>query len=304
MSEIIKGTGGRRTHIRSPLMRESLMDRQVLASTDTEQVRPIMPDVNVLAIGGRSILDRGREAILPLLDGIVFCRKKHKIVLGVGGGARVRHTYHICLDLGIPTGGLAMLAGAVNEQNRYMVQALLAQHGGVVLHKDHFVVLPLWLEAGMIPILSGMPPYHYWEPPTGDRRVPLHREDFGMFMVSEVLGARSMIFLKDEDGLFSADPKKSASAEFIPAITAQELLDLNLPDMIIERTVMESMRYARQTRQVQIINGLKPRLLRQALAGKPVGTIITADAGGSRSAPVARSTNTAENTRKGKRNGR
>ena len=90
----------------------------------------------------------------------------------------MRHTYHIALDLGIPTGGLAMVAGAVNEQNRYMVQALLAKHGGVVLHKDHYVVLPLWLASGMIPIISGMPPYHYWELPTCRRRVPHYREDF------------------------------------------------------------------------------------------------------------------------------
>lgn len=277
MSEIIKGVGGRRTHIRSPLMRESLMDKQVLARTDTESVLPILPDVNIVAIGGSSIMDRGRDALVPLLNEIVRCRRKHKIVLGVGGGARMRHTYHICLDLGIPTGGLAMVAGAVNEQNRYMVQALLAQHGGVVLHKDHFVVLPLWLESGMIPIMSGMPPYHYWEPPAGKQRVPLHREDFGMFMVSEVLGARSMIFVKDEDGLYSADPKKDASAKLIPSITAQALLDLNLPDLIIDQTVVETMRHARHTRRLQIINGLKPQLLQQALAGKPVGTVITVD---------------------------
>jgi molybdenum storage protein len=272
------------------------MDKQVLARTDAEDVLPILPDVNVVAIGGGSILDRGRDALVPLLDEIVRCRRKHKIVLGVGGGARVRHTYHICLDLGIPTGGLAMVAGAVNEQNRYMVQALLARHGGVVLHKDHFVVLPLWLEAGLIPIMSGMPPYHYWEPPSGDRRVPLHREDFGMFMVSEVLGARSMTFLKDEDGLYTADPKKDSSAKLIPSITAQELLDRKPPDLIIERTVVEAMRHARHTRRVQIINGLKPRLLRQALAEEPVGTIITAQEG--------RAKGTTDSTRRGKRNGR
>jgi molybdenum storage protein len=249
----------------------------VLAATDSEHVLAIMPDVKVLAIGGSSILDRGRGALVPLLEAVVRCRRKHRIILGVGGGARARHTYHICLDLGIPTGGLAAVAGAVNEQNRYMVQALLAQHGGVVLHKDHFVVLPLWLEAGMIPIVSGMPPYHYWEPPSGARRVPLHREDFGMFMVSEVLGAPSIIFLKDEDGLYTADPKKDPAAEFIPSITADELLQRALPDLIIEQTVVETMRQARHTRRVQIINGLKPTLLRQALDGKRVGTIITAD---------------------------
>ena len=276
MTEIINEGTGHRTHIRSPLMRESLMDRRVLSATDTQEVIPILPDVHVVHIGGASILDRGRSAIIPLLDEIVRCRKDHKIILGVGGGARMRHTYHIALDLGIPTGGLAMVAGAVNEQNRYMVQALLAKHGGVVLHKDHYVVLPLWLAAGMIPILSGMPPHHYWEPPSGPGRVPHYREDFGMYMVSEVLGAASMIYLKDEDGLYTDDPKKHAEAEFIPHITVQELFNRSLPDLIIDRSVLDSMMHARNTRKVQIINGLKPELLGLALAGEPVGTIIVA----------------------------
>jgi molybdenum storage protein len=277
MAEVIKEGEGRRTHIRSPLMRESLMDRKVLAATDDQPVLCIIPDVHVVHIGGASILDRGRDAIIPLLDEVVRCRRSHKIILGVGGGARMRHTYHIALDLGIPTGGLAMVAGAVNEQNRYMVQALLAKHGGAVLHKDHYVVLPLWLASGMIPILSGMPPYHYWEPPAGNSRVPHYREDFGMFMVSEVLGAASMTFVKDVDGLYSDDPKKKADAEFISEITAEELLDRNLPDLPIDRSVMESMLHARNTRRVRVINGLKPETLGQALAGEPVGTVVTAE---------------------------
>lgn len=276
MADIIKQGEGHRTHIRSPLMRESLMDRRVLAANDTEPVLPILPDVHVVHLGGASILDRGKAALVPLLDEIVECRKTHKILLGVGGGARMRHTYHVALDLGIPTGGLAMVAGAVNEQNRYMVQALLAKHGGVVLHKDHYVVLPLWLASGMIPILSGMPPYHYWEPPTGTRRVPHYREDFGLYMVSEVLGAASMIFVKDEDGLYTADPKKHPAAEFIPHITAAELLTRDQAEFIIDRSVIKSMIHARKTRRVQVINGLKPGLLTRALAGESVGTVITA----------------------------
>jgi molybdenum storage protein len=282
MTEIIKEGSGHRTHIQSPLMRESLMDRKVLAAADSQPVIPILPDVHIVHIGGASIMDRGKNAIEPLLDEIVRCRQDYKIILGVGGGARTRHIYHIALDLGIPTGGLAMVAGAVNEQNRYMVQALLAKHGGVVLHKDHYVVLPLWLASGMIPIFSGMPPYHYWEPPTGNRRVPHYREDFGMFMVSEVLGAASMIFVKDEDGLYTADPKKNPAAEFIPTIDAQDLLGRGLPDLIIDRSVIENMPHARNSRRVQIINGLKPEMLSKALAGEPVGTVITAPKEGSR----------------------
>src|SRR5262245_8749135 len=250
---VTRATRPRRTHIPSKLMRESLLDKKVMASTETENELAILPDVNVIAVGGQSLLDRGKSALFPLVDEIVSCRKKHKIIVGVGGGARVRHTFHICLDLGIPLGGLAMVAGAVDEQNTRLLQSLLAKHKGITLNKDHFLDLPLWLEAGMIPIMTGMPPYHYWEPPTGENRIPAHGEDLGMFMVSEVLGARSMIFLKDEDGLYTADPKKNPSAKLIPYITATELLTRNLPDLIIERSVIETMLKARHTRRIQII---------------------------------------------------
>jgi molybdenum storage protein len=37
------------------------------------------------------------------------------------------------------------------------------------------------------------------------------------------------------------------------------------------------MRSARYIRSIQIINGLKPELLRRAVAGEHVGTIISAD---------------------------
>jgi molybdenum storage protein len=157
-----------------------------------------------------------------------------------------------------------------------MIQAVLAKHGGIVLHKDHYIVLPLWLAAGMIPILSGMPPHHYWEPPPGPSRVPHYREDFGMYMVSEVLGAASMIYLKDEDGLYTADPKKDPSALLMAHVKAKELLDLDMPDLIIDRAVLENMLHARHARRVQIINGLKPELLGRALAGESVGTVIEA----------------------------
>jgi molybdenum storage protein len=170
-----------------------------------------------------------------------------------------------------------MVAGAVDEQNTRLLQSLLAKHKGITLNKDHFLDLPLWLEAGMIPIMTGMPPYHYWEPPAGKNRVPSHGEDLGMFMVSEVLGSRSMIFLKDEDGLYTADPKKHRGAQLIRSIGAAELLERDLPDLIIERSVVETMLRARHTRRIQIINGLKPKLLRRALAGEPVGTVIFSD---------------------------
>ena len=64
MSKLVTGDG--RTHIESPLMRESLIDRRVVASTNSENEYAIMPDVVLVSLGGQSIFDRGRSAILPI----------------------------------------------------------------------------------------------------------------------------------------------------------------------------------------------------------------------------------------------
>ena len=42
------------------------MDRSVLTGTETA-VRRILPSLNVLQIGGLSIMDRGQSAVMPLL---------------------------------------------------------------------------------------------------------------------------------------------------------------------------------------------------------------------------------------------
>ena len=51
-----------RLHIESNLMGESLMDKSLLARTDTGPIYKPMPDLIVVKIGGQSIIDRGRKA--------------------------------------------------------------------------------------------------------------------------------------------------------------------------------------------------------------------------------------------------
>ena len=277
MTDNAPHTEDQRRHVDSPLMRESLVGQHIGAKTRTSREICILPDMNVISIGGMSILDRGRDALMPLLDAIVECRRRHKFVIGVGGGARLRHTFHICLDLGLPTGALAMVAGAVDEQNSRMLWSLLASNKGMSLNKENFLELPLWLDEGMIPVMSSMPPYHFWEPPAGRKGIPMNGNDLGAYLFAEVLGARSMILLKDEKGLYTADPKKDSTAEWIPRIGARELLNRQMPEMIVEQACVEAMLNARHIRQIQIINGLEPELLGKALDGEHVGTIIDAD---------------------------
>ena len=81
--------------------------------------------------------------------------------------------------------------------------------------------------------------------------------------------------MKDEQGLYTEDPKKSPKAKFIPRITVQELVEQDFNDLIVERVVLEYMLEAVHVKEIQLINGLVPGNLTRALAGEHVGTIIT-----------------------------
>lgn len=264
-----------RTHIRSSLMRESLVDRKVIARTNSDHEFEIMPHVTLVGIGGQSIFDRGKEALLPLVKEIAENRATHKIIISVGGGTRVRHTISVALDLGLPTGGIAQLVGAMEEANAVFLNALLAKHGSIVMQRDHFWELPLYLQTGMLPIVISTPPYHFWEPPPEDGPLPTHGSDFGMFIHAEVLGMHKIIFVKDEDGLYTGDPKIHGDATLIKKIKLEDLLAKMPEELILDRQLFSAWKNARHIRTVQIVNGLKPGMLTRALAGEEVGTIIT-----------------------------
>jgi molybdenum storage protein len=278
MSKLVTGDG--RTHIQSPLMKESLVDRRVLKKTDSDHERAIMPDVVLVSLGGQSIFDRGREALIPVAEELAAAKKQHavKMIVGVGGGTRVRHTISVALDLGLPTGGMAQLIGAMEECNAIFLNTLMAQHGSITMPRDHFWELPLYLDSGILPIVISVPPYHFWEPPPEDGPLPTHGSDFGLFIHAEVLGMSKMIFVKDEDGLYDRDPKKDKGARRFGKITLDELLGQLPDDTILDRTLFKAWKDARHVKHIQIVNGLKRGQLAAALAGDDtVGTVITKD---------------------------
>jgi molybdenum storage protein len=254
----------------SPLTRgdETRLDYQPTA---------MMPDTKVLKVGGQSIMDRGRAALLPVLDELVAVKDHHRLLLCCGGGTRARHIYAMASELELPTGVLAALGGYVPRQNARMLQMLLAKHGGLFILHDDFEKLPLYFRLGCIPIMTGMPPFGYWEKPTEGGRIPQHRTDAGVFLTAEVLGVRRAIFIKDEAGLYDDDPKKNRAARHIPRIGARELLALDLPDLAVERIVIEYLTRARFCHELQIVNGLERGMVTRALAGEDVGSIIHKD---------------------------
>lgn len=274
MSEKNSQSDGR-NHLSSGLMRESLVSSKLIEQTKNKSVRTMVPGLKMLAIGGQSIMDRGKEAIMPVVDAIVAARKDHKLIVGVGGGARARHTFSIGLDLGLPIGGLARIVGGVEENNRDILQFLLAPHGGITFVKDHLQDIQLFLNNGLIPICIGQPPYHFWEPPSQeDGGLPDNGPDVGLYLMAEVMGAENMVLVKDVDGVYDLDPHKFDNPQLIKAISANELLLGDYDDLPIERELLRSLANARTLKSIQVVNGLKPENIVKALNGEHVGTLI------------------------------
>lgn len=259
------------------LMQRSLTDPELIAAAEAASDFRILPDASVIKIGGQSVIDRGRAAVYPLVDEIVAVRKQHKLLIGTGAGTRARHLYSIAAGLNLPAGVLAQLGASVADQNATMLGQLLAKHGISSVDGAGLSAVPLYLAEVHAVIFSGMPPFKLWIRPAAEGVLPPYRTDAGCFLMAEQFGCKQMIYVKDENGLYTANPKTAKNPTFIPKISVDEMKAKGLQDSILEFPVLDLLKSARHVRQVQIVNGLVPGNLTRALAGEHVGTIITAD---------------------------
>jgi len=258
------------------LMQRSLTDPELLAAADKAADYRILPDATVIKIGGQSVIDRGRAAVYPLVDEIVAARKAHKMLIGTGAGTRARHLYSIAARLNLPAGVLAQLGASVADQNAAMLGQLLARHGVSSVSSAGLSAVPLYLADVNAVVFSGMPPYGLWMRPAAEGVIPPYRTDAGCFLVAEQFGCKAMIFVKDENGLYDANPKTAKNAKFISKISVDEMKARGLQDSILEFPMLDLLKESRHVREVQVVNGLVPGNLTRALAGEHVGTIVTA----------------------------
>lgn len=263
----------RRKHIESKLAGESLVATSVRRGTDGP-VRAVLPDLWCILIGG-SLFDRGKTALVPLADRVATLRAKHQIAVFVGGGVRERHTYKIGIDLGLPVGGLAMIAGGIPEQNALIFWSLLASRGAVRLSKEELGIMPLVLAMGQLPILVGQPPYHYWEYPSNESSVPRHGADCGTVLLADNFGCRCML-LKDVDGIYDADPAEHTDARLIKRARVEDLIENGPTTLPVERALLDILKDTKSLTRVRVASGLDVDNLDRILAGEDVGTLLEA----------------------------
>ena len=261
-------------HVASPLARQTLLDEHLTRPVAGRRPIRILPWLQVVKIGGRSIMDRGEEAILPVVEELRRLLPEHRMLILTGAGVRARHLYSVCLDLGLPAGSIAPLAASEAGQNGHILATLLAPEG--VSYIEHPTIanqLSIHLSAARAVVGRAFPPYHHHEFPTS--RIPPHRADTGAFLIADALGAAGLTIVEDVDGVYDADPKgpSGKTARLIHDTTAADLAKAEgtLP---FDRALLEVMATARHIERVQIVNGLIPGRLTAALRGEHVGTII------------------------------
>ncbi len=164
MKDITEDKNNLLTALGKQLLSSSLTDASLQQATEDTPNFTILPWVNVVKIGGQSIMDRGRSAVYPLVKEIVANLGQHKMILGTGAGTRARHIYSLAIDLGLPTGVLTVLGTAVAWQNAQMLHYLMAQYGIPFIEPEGFNTLPHYLMERSAVICQGMPPYKLWEP--------------------------------------------------------------------------------------------------------------------------------------------
>ncbi len=268
-----------RHHVQSMLMRESLVDKRVMAETDRQTpIVRMLPNVHVVKIGGRSILESGHAVVEPVVKTLGKLLEREKIILGVGGGARSRHVFSIGLDLGLPTGVLAQLSVADALGNAHILGTLLAPFGVVAIPPEIFGhPLPLFIHSAPGVIFNGVPPYSLWEHPPSVGRLPPHRTDAGCFILAECFGCKSVTLVKDVKGLFTENPKRNPSAAFIDQISVSELEQRELSTLPFDPVLLEVLKTARLVKKFQLVDGREPELIERAIGGEHVGTIVHAD---------------------------
>ena len=261
-------------HVASPLARQTLLDGDLTRPVAGGRPIRLLPWLQVVKIGGRSIMDRGPEAILPIVEEFRKLLPEHRLLILTGAGIRARHLYSVGLDLGLPVGSLAPLAASEAGQNGHILASLLAPEGVAYVEHDTIATrLAIHLSAARAVVGSAFPPYHHHEFPNS--RIPSHRADTGAFLLADALGAAGLTIVEDVDGVYTTDPSGPGGeqAKLLAETSAAELAKFKgtLP---LDRAVLEVMVTARHIESVQLVNGLVPGRLTAALRGQHVGSII------------------------------
>ena len=200
-------------------MRQTLLDRELVRPVTDRPVIRLLPWLHVVTIGGRSIMDRGRDAVLPVVDELRAAFADHRMLIATGPGhprpprARRRARSR-------PADRRARRARLDRGRAERAHHRRAARRGRRLLPAAHERRPPARASTcrpAPAAVSNGYPPYELFEFPPAVGKIPPHRTDTGAFLIADAYGAARMVYVKDVDGIYTRDPRQRTGGRVHPA---------------------------------------------------------------------------------------
>jgi isopentenyl phosphate kinase len=258
----------------------------------------------IMKLGGSLITDKSKpftarhEIIKRLATEIHEARRERDmdIIIGHGGGsfphtAAAEYQTHKGMINERSGHGIAMVQDAAARLNRIMVSALIEAgenaismqpSAACIMENDRIIEWPLntmkkALELGLVPVAYGDVALDVTKGCTIVSTEKLINH------ISNVFTPEKIIIAGEVDGVFTADPFKDKTARLIPLITQANLPEIkqylggsrgtDVTGGMLNK-IEELMELARKGYVSEIVNATKPGLLKRALLGENVGTVV------------------------------
>lgn len=254
----------------------------------------------IVKLGGSVITDKSkkfsvRQDTLERLAGELTSVKGSLVVVHGGGSFGHPLASEYGLDSGYREGdqlmGFSLTHRAMERLNARVVEALQGAgfaavaiqpsacavvEDGRILSMELRPFLKL-LELGLVPVTYGD------VVPDLARGMSILSGDRLVVYLARELGSRRIVVGVDVDGVYTGDPKMDKGAEFVPKITPGwsglegSIGGARAPDVTggMANKVRELLKLAERGVEAQIVNAMKPGVLRRAISGEHLGTLIT-----------------------------
>jgi len=221
----------------------------------------------VLSLGGSILLPEiDRPNIKPYLSVLTRISAKHRLFVVVGGGGTARQYISIARTFDADEAFSDELGILVTRLNATLLIGALGDAAYPRVAMNHTEALCA-AESGKIVVMGGI--------------TPGQTTDAVAAVLAERVKASLFINLTAVDGIYSADPRKDASAKRYEKMTATELLRVVVGQQAVAgvNTVMDIVAVKMVERcciPLLVMDGRDPSLLESALeTGNYVGTLVS-----------------------------
>jgi hypothetical protein len=213
----------------------------------------------VIKLGGSMLLNH-IDSIKPLFQTLFEQGKFHRLIIIPGGGSLANEVRRMYREYNLSDSTAHFMAVLAIDQNAFMINQFLERSRVVFDTSDARRTTKGHQVAILAPfrlMLNRDPLPHSWN---------ITSDSISAY-VAKTLRAEKLILLKDVDGIYTDDPKKTKDASLIEKVTTSELIDTMTKQTCIDKMLPKVLRYSRV--KTHIVNGLFPERLESILRGDP-----------------------------------